>query len=42
MLVSFFLINMKITMKKNETSIDCCWVLVTVETNNPKPKITKR
>jgi hypothetical protein len=36
------LISIKITMKKNETSMACCWVFVIVDTNRPKDKITKR
>ena len=36
------LIKIKITIKKNDMSIDCCCVFVIVEISNPKPKITKR
>ena len=36
------LIRIKTTMKKNETSMACCCVLVMVEISRPKDKITKR
>ena len=36
------LINTKIIRKNHDMNIACCWVLVIVDTNIPKPRIATR